>query len=174
MIVIDGGFSKAYQLQTGIAGYTLIYNSHGLQLISHNHFESRQMAIEKETDIDSTRSVVTISKERLLVEDTDIGKELKNQIFNLKNSVGCVSTKKNQRKGSKSLIFRRVCMYVEKKSKKSLKIADVVMMIAFLLSILYFLVEAILGGMIPYKYILIMGNSVLDCRYFAFEFKICP
>ena len=48
-------------------------------------------------------------------------------------------------------------MYVEKKSKKSLKIADVVMMIAFLLSILYFLVEAILGGMIPYKYILIMG-----------------
>lgn len=84
MIVIDGGFSKAYQSQTGIAGYTLIYNSHGLQLISHNHFESRQMAIEKETDINSTRSVVTISKERLLVEDTDIGKELKNQIFNLK------------------------------------------------------------------------------------------
>ena len=83
MIVIDGGFSKAYQSQTGIAGYTLIYNSHGVQLISHNHFESTFAAITNETDINSTRTVVSTKKERTLVEDTDIGLELRNQIKDL-------------------------------------------------------------------------------------------
>lgn len=83
MIVIDGGFSKAYQSQTGIAGYTLIYNSHGVQLISHNHFESTQAAIENETDINSTKTVISTKTERTLVEDTDVGKELRNQIKDL-------------------------------------------------------------------------------------------
>ncbi len=83
MIVIDGGFSKAYQSQTGIAGYTLIYNSHGLQLISHNHFESMQHAIENELDINSTKTIITAKRERMLVEDTDVGVVLRNQIDDL-------------------------------------------------------------------------------------------
>ena len=51
MLVIDGGFSKAYQKETGIAGYTLIYNSYGLILAAHEPFESTEAAIEKESDI---------------------------------------------------------------------------------------------------------------------------
>ena len=51
LLVIDGGFSRAYQKETGIAGYTLIYNSYGLILAAHDPFESTEAAIEKESDI---------------------------------------------------------------------------------------------------------------------------
>lgn len=82
VLVIDGGFSKAYQKETGIAGYTLIYNSYGLILAAHKPFESTEAAIEKESDIlDST--VVKRTLERKKVEDTDVGKELKEQISDL-------------------------------------------------------------------------------------------
>ena len=54
LLVIDGGFSKAYQPETGIAGYTLVYHSHGLQLVQHEPFQSRQKAIEEGQDIKST------------------------------------------------------------------------------------------------------------------------
>lgn len=84
MIVIDGGFSKAYQKQTGIAGYTLIYNSYGLQLVSHEHFSSTEESIMKEKDILSTTLVVEQKLKRKTVEDTDIGKELQVQIKDLK------------------------------------------------------------------------------------------
>lgn len=83
VLVIDGGFSKAYQKETGIAGYTLIYNSHGIILESHDPFESTEDAIEKENDIRSKSVVVKRLMERKLVGDTDIGRDLKEQIEDL-------------------------------------------------------------------------------------------
>ncbi len=83
LIVIDGGFSRAYQGTTGIAGYTLIYNSYGLLLVSHDPFESAQKAIEEEKDIHSTTMVLEKEVERKRVGDTDNGEQLKEQIKDL-------------------------------------------------------------------------------------------
>lgn len=83
LLVIDGGFSRAYQGTTGIAGYTLIYNSYGLLLVSHDPFESTQKAIEEEKDIHSTNMVLEKEVERKRVRDTDNGKELMEQIKDL-------------------------------------------------------------------------------------------
>lgn len=82
-LVIDGGFSKAYQKETGIAGYTLIYNSRGIILEAHDPFESTEAAIEKENDIHSRSVTIKRLMERKLVGDTDIGKNLKEQIKDL-------------------------------------------------------------------------------------------
>ncbi|AHM56849.1 fructose-1,6-bisphosphatase class 3 [Peptoclostridium acidaminophilum DSM 3953] len=79
LLVIDGGFSKAYQAETGLAGYTLIYNSYGLRLATHEPFESTEMAINGEQDIKSTIAVLE-KTHRKYVMDTDIGVELKGQI----------------------------------------------------------------------------------------------
>jgi fructose-1,6-bisphosphatase-3 len=84
LMVIDGGFSKAYQSKTGIAGYTLIYNSFGLQLVSHEPFESTEKAITEETDILSSRILLEQVVRRKMVGDTDIGLDLKNQLSELK------------------------------------------------------------------------------------------
>ncbi|MEG0517291.1 MAG: fructose-1,6-bisphosphatase [Bacteroidales bacterium] len=84
LLVIDGGFSKAYQSETGIAGYTLIYNSFGLKLVQHEPFESKQKAIEQGIDIISETKVLEFVEKRKLVRDTDIGKELQGQIDDLK------------------------------------------------------------------------------------------
>lgn len=83
VLVIDGGFSKAYQKETGIAGYTLIFNSYGLLLVAHEPFESTESAIAKEKDIHSETMIVKRVRERLLVGDTDIGMELKCQVQDL-------------------------------------------------------------------------------------------
>ncbi|HHZ03111.1 MAG TPA: fructose-1,6-bisphosphatase [Tissierellia bacterium] len=83
LLVIDGGFSRAYQKTTGIAGYTLIYNSYGLLLVSHDPFESTQKAIEEEKDIHSTTMVLEKVVERKRVKDTDEGKVLKEKIKDL-------------------------------------------------------------------------------------------
>lgn len=83
VLVIDGGFSRAYQKETGIAGYTLIYNSHGMILAAHDPFESTEAAIEKENDIHAKSVAVRRMAERKLVGDTDIGRELKEQIRDL-------------------------------------------------------------------------------------------
>ena len=83
VLVIDGGFSRAYQKETGIAGYTLIYNSYGLILAAHEPFESTDAAIEKESDIHSDSTIVKRVVQRKLVGDTDVGKELKEQIADL-------------------------------------------------------------------------------------------
>lgn len=83
VLVIDGGFSRAYQKETGIAGYTLIYNSYGLILAAHEPFESTDAAIEKESDIHSDSTIVKRVVQRKLVGDTDIGKELREQIADL-------------------------------------------------------------------------------------------
>ncbi len=83
LLVIDGGFSKAYQTETGIAGYTLVYHSHGLQLAQHEPFLSRQEAIEEGADIKSATFIVEYNLERVLVKDTDIGVQLRRQISEL-------------------------------------------------------------------------------------------
>ncbi len=83
LLVIDGGFSKAYQSETGIAGYTLIYNSHGLLLVQHEPFESAEEAIMEGQDIISTIQILEFKAQRLKVRDTDRGKELANQIKDL-------------------------------------------------------------------------------------------
>lgn len=83
LLVIDGGYSKAYQPETGIAGYTLIYNSHGLMLVQHEPFESAKRAIEEGHDIISETTVLEFSNKRRLVRDTDIGAELMRQIEDL-------------------------------------------------------------------------------------------
>ena len=81
--VIDGGFSKPYQEKTGIAGYTLIYNSHGIQLVEHESFESREQAVLSGSDIHSRTLLQDFSSHRMLVRDTDRGKELLQQIHEL-------------------------------------------------------------------------------------------
>ncbi len=78
--VIDGGFSKPYQEKTGIAGYTLIYNSHGIQLVEHESFESREQAIISGSDIHSRTLLQDFSDHRIRIKDTDKGKELLEQI----------------------------------------------------------------------------------------------
>jgi fructose-1,6-bisphosphatase-3 len=83
VMVIDGGFSKAYQKETGIAGYTLIYNSYGLRLVAHEPFESTEAAIKKESDIHSESVIIKRVMERRLVGHTDAGKELRERIADL-------------------------------------------------------------------------------------------
>lgn len=83
LLIIDGGFCKAYQKQTGIAGYTLIYNSYGMTLVAHDPFSSKEEAIEKELDIHSDRIMVQKTERRLLVGDTDSGLEMKERIREL-------------------------------------------------------------------------------------------
>ena len=83
LFVIDGGFSKAYQGETGIAGYTLIYNSHGLVLVSHEPFESAEQAIVNESDIHSSTVALQYSQDRIMVKDTDTGLELRKNIGEL-------------------------------------------------------------------------------------------
>lgn len=83
MIVIDGGYSKAYQPTTGIGGYTLLYNSYGLQLITHHPFTSKADAIKNGTDIISTKRVVNQELKRQTVADTDTGTALKQKIRQL-------------------------------------------------------------------------------------------
>ena len=82
-LVIDGGFSKPYHKTTGIAGYTLIYNSHGLQLVQHEAFESKEKAIEDGSDIHSRVQLEEFKYHRMLVRDTDRGRELQDQVENL-------------------------------------------------------------------------------------------
>lgn len=83
LLVIDGGLSKAYQKKTGIAGYTLIYNSYGLLLTTHGPFISTQEAIESGHDI-LTISEVVRKSDRKFVKDTDIGMEISEEISELK------------------------------------------------------------------------------------------
>lgn len=83
VIVIDGGFSKAYQSETGLAGYTLIYNSYGLKLVSHEPFQNVKNAIENCVDIHSSTRIVKRVLQRKKIKDTDIGVKLQTQIDDL-------------------------------------------------------------------------------------------
>ncbi len=90
--VIDGGFSKPYQEKTGIAGYTLIYNSHGIQLVEHESFESREQAILSGSDIHNRTLLQDFSGKRIRIKDTDKGKELLGQIDSLEQLLRAYQT----------------------------------------------------------------------------------
>jgi len=94
LLVIDGGFAKVYQESTGIAGYTLIYNSHGLVLVSHEPFESSQRAIEDELDICSSNFVVEYTNKRIKVKDTDDGASLLENVNDLLELLSAYKTGK--------------------------------------------------------------------------------
>ncbi|KRK34676.1 fructose-bisphosphatase class III [Loigolactobacillus bifermentans] len=85
MLVIDGGFSKPYHATTGIGGYTLLFNSYGMQLVTHQPFTSRDDAIANMTDIISTKRVIDQVVQRKRVAQTDIGAQLQHQVTLLKN-----------------------------------------------------------------------------------------
>ena len=73
LIIIDGGFCRAYHQRTGIAGYTLVYNSRGLILRTHQPFESAEKAIHEDEDITSKSEYIYTAPQRILVRDTDEG-----------------------------------------------------------------------------------------------------
>lgn len=80
MIVIDGGFSKAYQSTTGIAGYTLLYNSYGMQLVAHKHFNSKEDVLLNGTDVLSVKRLVDKELERKKVLETNVGEEILQEV----------------------------------------------------------------------------------------------
>lgn len=84
LLVIDGGFSKAYHETTGIAGYTLIFNSHGMRIKAHHPFESVYKALRDNKDIDSESEIVYTASPRILVKDTENGKKIREEISDLK------------------------------------------------------------------------------------------
>ncbi|MGE8077475.1 fructose-1,6-bisphosphatase [Peribacillus loiseleuriae] len=85
MIVIDGGFSKAYQSKTGIAGYTLLYNSYGMQLVAHKHFNSKEDVLLNGTDVLSVKRLVDKELERKKVLETNVGEELLQEVSILRS-----------------------------------------------------------------------------------------
>ena len=84
LLVIDGGFCKSYHKTTGIAGYTLIFNSHGIRIKSHQPFQSVYAALTEKKDIESKSELVETESERLMVRNTDNGKKIKEDIEGLK------------------------------------------------------------------------------------------
>ena len=84
LIVIDGGFSQAYQKVTGIAGYTLVSDSRVVKLIAHEPFVSAEEAVRDERDMHSTAKIIRRYSRRLYVADTDAGKETRERIEDLK------------------------------------------------------------------------------------------
>ncbi|SFE48409.1 fructose-1,6-bisphosphatase [Peptostreptococcus sp. D1] len=84
VFVIDGGFSRAYQSKTGMAGYTLIYNSRTLQLVAHEPFTSKEDAVENERDIISSSVLVEHRMERRMIKDTNDGEQLAEKVEDLK------------------------------------------------------------------------------------------
>jgi fructose-1,6-bisphosphatase III len=88
LLVIDGGFSRAYQEQTGIAGYTLIFNSYGLLLASHQSFDATDEAITSGRELHSDTEILERAGERMFVRDTDRGREIQAQIAELQELLG--------------------------------------------------------------------------------------
>ncbi len=83
LIMIDGGFCRAYQDQTGLAGYTMFYNSYGIRLVSHEPFTGLAEAIRRNKDILSTFVVFDTAEKRITVHETDVGRGLMETISNL-------------------------------------------------------------------------------------------
>jgi fructose-1,6-bisphosphatase-3 len=103
LLVIDGGFCKAYQKTTGIAGYTLIYNSNCLRLVSHEPFAGRDLAIRENWDIASSSVVFERMEERIKIAQTDVGRQLQEQIRDLKDLLDAYrqgAIVENHKKGS--------------------------------------------------------------------------
>ncbi|WP_082232788.1 fructose-1,6-bisphosphatase [Halobacillus massiliensis] len=84
MVVIDGGFSKAYQSTTGIAGYTLLYNSYGMQLVAHKQFHSKEDVLTNGTDVLSVKRLVDKELDRKKVRETNVGEEMLEEVSILK------------------------------------------------------------------------------------------
>ncbi len=89
LIVIDGGFARAYQEKTGIAGYTMIFDEKGKQIIAHLPFESTAKAIEEEIDIESGKTLYFHSEKPLKVTDIKDGDQIKEQIEDLTELLSC-------------------------------------------------------------------------------------
>ena len=89
LIIIDGGICKAYQKVTGIAGYTLVYNSYGLKLIAHRVFESKELAIQTNKDMIHSKSSISKEKPRKLIKETDNGKKIQEKIDDLMRLLKC-------------------------------------------------------------------------------------
>jgi len=83
LLIIDGGFAKAYQAKTGIAGYTLVCNSRGMELAAHEPFESARAVIANESDLFSHSVDVEVFPQRKLVADTDVGQDIRERIYYL-------------------------------------------------------------------------------------------
>ena len=83
LIVIDGGFCRAYQDKTGTAGYTLVYNSYGMRIVTHEPFAGIDNAIKSNKDILSTTKVFDTSENRIRVAQTDDGQTIRNRIEGL-------------------------------------------------------------------------------------------
>ena len=83
LFVIDGGLSKAYQKTTGIAGYSLLNNSYGFQLVTHEPFTSVENLLEKQSDQTSLKKVIDQELTRILIKDTTVGLSIEEQIENL-------------------------------------------------------------------------------------------
>lgn len=92
VLIIAGGFCRAYHKETGIAGYTLIYNSYGLSLTAHEPFESTEKAIQEEKDIVSRQVAVRYNMKRQLVGDTDQGRQIRQRIRELKELIEAYRT----------------------------------------------------------------------------------
>ena len=84
LIVIDGGFCKAYQPTSGIAGYTLVFNAEHYRIVSHQPFAGKEKALEENSDIDCTPLIFERMEQKLKIWDTDIGRELESQVSDLK------------------------------------------------------------------------------------------
>lgn len=83
LIVIDGGFSRAYQKKTGIAGYTLVFNSWGLLLATHQRYAASASADMTVHDIGCATEIIEDRRQRILIKDTDLGKEIQQRIEEL-------------------------------------------------------------------------------------------
>lgn len=98
LLVIDGGFCKEYHSTTGIAGYTLIYNSHGLRLKAHHPFRSVDEALGENRDIHSDSEIVETGTHRMMVFDTDSGENISKKIDDLKKLLSMYRSGKLQPK----------------------------------------------------------------------------
>ena len=87
LVVIDGGFCRAYHEKTGIAGYTLVYSSRTMSLRTHQPFESAEKAVKDNLDIISQKNILETENHRILVEDTDEGEVLRERVHDLKQLV---------------------------------------------------------------------------------------
>ena len=92
LLVIDGGFAKAYQNITGIAGYSLIFNSYGLLLASHAPFDSMPRAIGNNVHMQTHTEILERNQVRIRVKDTDEGREIQRKIDNLRELLGAYRT----------------------------------------------------------------------------------